>query len=339
MSVGGELDRLLESGDYWTCLAQGRDLLEQESLPDAEKARVLSVLCRCHLALGQFPGAEASGRRAAALAGRLGMRDLEGSALLDLAAALSGLRCHGEALDALARFREGLPEYTASQCLEGAALLQMGQAMAGMGRTAEAVEWCQRARHWFSRFGDERSAGECLLEMIEACLRAAEGLADRQPAESARWQAEAGRRLAETDRHLGAQLDDTRFTGRVLLARARYLGLAGQHQDAADEGFRALMLAEDGSRFQVEAQLFLSHIAEQMGRPVDSLNFAFAARVNAIDGRMYAREFEATSRLVRLIRLHGLEPLAELARELANQGVDLYQYIDLAEAERLTRGE
>lgn len=337
MSVGGELHRLLESGDYWSCLAQGRDLLEHESLTDGERARVLSVLCRCHLALGQLLGAEASGRRAASLAGRLGLRDLEGSALLDLAAALAGLRRHAEALDALARFREGLSEYTASQCLEGAALLQTGEVMAGMGRAAEAVEWCQRARHWFSRFGDERSAGECLLSMIEASLKAGEESADREPAESARWRAEAERWLAETDRHLAAQLDDTQFTGRLLLARARYLGLAGRQQDSVDEGFRALTLAEEGSRLQVKAQLFLSRMAERMNRPVDGLNFAFAARVSAIDVRLYALEFQASSVLIRLIRRHGLEPLSELAKDLANQGVDLYQYIDLAEAERLAR--
>lgn len=335
MSVGGELHRLLGSGDYWSCLEQGRDLLERDSLAEAERARVLSVLCRCHLALGQLLGAEASGRRAASLARRLRLRDLEGAVLLDLAAALTGLRRHSEALDALDRFRGGLSEYTASQCLEGVALQQTAEALTGIGRTDEAVEWYQRARHWFSRYGDERSALDCLLGSIEACLAAADSTADRRPADIARWQAEAERWLAEADRHV----DDDALTGRFRLARARLLRLAGHDQASVDEAFRALLLAPQLSPLQVRAQLHLSRMGEAMDRPVDALSFAFAARVSAIDGRLYGMEFEAASLLLELIRQHGMEPLEELAGELAQQGVYLYQYLDRVEAERLARGE
>lgn len=336
MSVGGELHRILESGDYWTCLAQGRDLLEHEPLSDAERARVLSVLCRCHLALGQLLGAAASGRRAASLARRLGLRDLEGAALIDEATALTRLHRHEEALTALKRFRQGLPEYTASQVLEGKSLQQTAEALVGERRTAEAIDWFERARHWFGRFGDEASAGDCLLGIVEACLAAA---SDDDGAERGRWRAEAARWLGEVEQAGYVRPDEPDFAGRYLLARARLYRVAGEYQASVDEAFRALLLAEELSPLQVAAQLHLSRMAEAMGRPVEALSFAFAARVSAIDGRLYAREFEAASLLGRLIRRYGLEPLDELAGELERQGVSLCQYLDPAEVERMARWE
>lgn len=331
MSVGGELQRLLDSGEYWSCLARGRDLLVSQSLPDAERLRVLMVLSRCHLALGQTPGAATAGQKAAAMARRLGLPDQEGAALLDQATALLSLGRHREALTALDRFRERLPEYTASQCLEGAAAQQTALALAGLGQTVEAVEWYQKARRWFDRFGDESSAGECFLGILEACLAAGE--------DAPRWRSEARRWLAEGEGLPTALRDDPDYTGALLLARARLCRLEGEYQAAVDEGFRALTLAGEFSPLQVQAQLHLSRTARQMERPVDALSFAFAARTAAIDGRLYSLEFEASAHLMRLIRQYGMEPVEELNAELERQGVDLYQYLDQAEVQRLARGE
>jgi tetratricopeptide (TPR) repeat protein len=322
LSVGGELHRLLESGEYWTCLAQGRDLLEQ-GLPEDDRARVLAVLCRCHLALGHMAGAVASGEMAAALAGRLGLRDLEGAALLDLSLGLAGLRRHEEALAALERFRQGLDAYTASRVLEGAALKQTAEVLGQMGRHAEAADWFGRARQWFHRYGDERAAGDCLLEIIGAGLAEGDLVA-------------VGHRLAEAE---AQSLSDPGFTARLLLARARYYRMAGRNQESVDEAFKAMVLAEPLGRVQVEAQLHLSRMAELMKRPVDGLSFAFAARTSAIDGRLYTLEFEASALLMRQIRRYGTATVAELAAELEQRGVDLYQYISLDEVERLVHGE
>lgn len=323
LTVGGELHRLLDSGDYWGCLAEGRILLEQEKLSEAERARVLSLLCRCHLALGQLQGAVAAGELAARLADRNRLWDVAGSARLDLANALTALRRYQEALDSLDRYRQGLPEYTAARCQEGAALQQAGLVLARMGRPEESVGWYARAHHWFHRYGDERSAADCLLGMVDACLAAGD-----LPG--------AAIRLAEAE---ARGTDEPDFTGQLLLARARYLQLKGEHQASVDEAFKALVLAQPCSRLQVEAQLHLSRMAEVMGRPVEALCFAFAARVSAIDGRLYTSEFEASALLVRLIRAHGPTPVAELSTDLDRQGVDIYQYIHPAEVERLARGE
>lgn len=323
MSVGGELHRLLESGDYHACLAQGRSLLACELLSEADRVRVLLTLCRCHLALGDLMGAVAPGEEAVTLARSLGLRDLEGAALLDLATALAGLRRLPQALTALERFRQGLPEYTASQCLEGAALRQTAEVMARMGRPADAVDWYQHAGHWFRRFGDEQTAGECLLGIIDTALDAGDLAATE------RW-------LAEADRH---PLGDPASTGRLILARARFYQLVGQPQASADEAFRALLVAENPSRLQVQAHLHLSRVAEAMDRPVEALGFAFAARVSAIDARLYPLEFEAVALLVRLIHRYGMTSVHELGVELERQGVDLYQYLERAELERLARGE
>lgn len=323
MSVGGELHRLLESGDYWGCLARGRALLEEQPLLDAERSSVLHALSRCHLALGQYGGAAAAGERAVVLAERHQLADLAGNALLDLAKALAGLRRYPEALAALDRFREALPEYTATLCLEGMALKLTGEILLMAGQPEEAVDWLARAYHWFHRFGDEQTAGDCLLTMVDGHLAANDLEA-------------AALRLAEAE---SRGESDPVFTGRRLLVRARYLQAKGQDQPSVDEAFRALVLAEHCSELQVEAQLHLSRMAERMRRPVDALSFALAARVSAIDGRLYSLEFKASAWLMSLIRQHGIQPMAELAADMEGQGVDIYQYLDPVAVERLARGE
>lgn len=326
MSVEGVLHHLFEAGEYWRCLETGRRLLERHHLPPGDRSRVLTLLCRAHLELGQHHGALAAGEVALRLAQALELRDLEGALLVDLATALTALRRHEEALIALERFRQGLPSYTASQCLEGAALRQGAVALIRLCRYQEARESFQRAMHWFQRYGDEESAGECLLGMVDALLAAGD-------ADGARTA------LREGAEHVATRPEDHRFTGRLQLARARLHRLTGRDQASVDEAFRALTLADHLSPLQVEAQLHLSQMAEVMGRPVDALSFAFAARVSAVDGRLYGLEFEASERLVRLLREHGAEPLEELALALAEQGVDLYQYIDFAAVQRLTGRE
>lgn len=332
MSAVGELRRLLESGEYWGCLERGRDLLVSGELTEEEQARVLSTLSRCHLALGQLQAAATAAGKAAALAGRAGLHDLEGACLLDQATALSAHRQHEEALNVLHRFRQGLPAYTASLCLEGNELQLTAATLVALGRTPEGAEWYDRADRWFQRFGDERSAAECRVGAINACLAAWEGLGEPDP-----WRPEVERRLAGAEE--SAALANPETLARLALARSRSHRLAGEDQDAANEGFRALLLAESLSPLQVEIQLHLSRMAEAMNRPVDALSFAFAARTTAIDGRLYPLEFEASALFIRLIQRYGAEPLAELTGELAKQGVDICQYLDAAEAERLARGE
>lgn len=323
MTVGGELHRLMESGDYWGCLARGKAMLEQEPLADVDRARVLQVLCRCHLALGQHEGAVAAGRLAADLAERHQQADLAGNALVLLARAQVSMRRYPEALATLERFRQGLPEYTAALCLEGAAMQLTGEVLARLGRPEGAVDWYSRAHHWFHRYGDEESAGDSLLALIDLALSAGD-------------LGEAARRLAEAE----ARGDSTpTFAVRLLLARARYLQAKGEEQPSVDAAYQAFLRAEHCSPLQVEAQLHLSRMAEVMGRPVDGLSFALAARISAIDGRLYALEFEASAWLIHLIRRHGPEPVAELAEDLGRQGLDLYQYLDPEAVERLARGE
>ncbi|MFZ5816880.1 MAG: hypothetical protein ACOY93_16560 [Bacillota bacterium] len=82
MVDGRELQRLLEAGRHWECLGRGRTLLEEPSLSEGERVRVLLVLCRCHLALGQAQAAVLASRKAAALAGRLHDQEAAGESLL-----------------------------------------------------------------------------------------------------------------------------------------------------------------------------------------------------------------------------------------------------------------
>lgn len=315
-----ELSRLFEAGDYTACIARGQALLTQRPLVARNRVRVLAILCRCHLALGNLVPAAALGEEAVDLAAKLQLGELAAESLLDLAVAQIGLRRNEQALALLERLGQALPAHPALGYLQGEAMQRTGEALAQLGRTDEAVDWYERARQWFLQQGDDVGASESHLALIEVCLAAG----DREAAE--RW-------IADIDEE---RFDQPVQMGRLLLARARLLEQAGRPDASADEAFRALMAMEELSPVQVEAQLHLSRMAALSGRAVEALSFAVAGRVSAIDGRYYALEFNASLLLIRLIERFGLAAVEELAAEMAGQGVDLYQYLSPEAVRRVT---
>ncbi len=118
---------------------------------------------------------------------------------------------------------------------------------------------------------------------------------------------------------------------RLRLISAGMLRAAGRPQQAADEAFRALQHAEPLSPLQVRAQLFLSRVAAATGRLVEALAFALAARTTAAAGGMGRLERRAADLLALHLQAGGWTAVSELARALAAQGVDVYEYLDLAE--------
>jgi len=314
----GDLHRLFDAGEYADCLQRGQTMLEQEDLSLHERARLHALLCRCRVEAGDLLGAVTDGEAAIDLAGQLGLPDLRGSALVDLAIALIGLRRYAEALDRLDQFQAGLSASTSARCLEGLALRLQGEALLAAGRPSDAAPRFAQARRWFDRFGDQASVGVCLLGELEAAL----DMADAPTAAAI---------IREGEAHYRAVPDDQPFLGRLLLLWARYHELGGKQQEAVNAAFQALELAEPLTPLQVEAQLHLSRLADQMNRPTDALSFAFAARVTAIDGRLYILEMRATGLFLRLLHRHGEAPLRELVRDLAREGIDLYQYVDPGE--------
>jgi len=120
-------------------------------------------------------------------------------------------------------------------------------------------------------------------------------------------------------------------SGRLLLISASMLRAAGRPQLAAAEAFRALQRAEPLSPLQVRAQIFLSRVAAATGRLVEALAFALAARTTAAAGGFGGLERRASDLLALHLRAGGWTAFSELASALAAHGVDVYEYVDLAE--------
>lgn len=120
-------------------------------------------------------------------------------------------------------------------------------------------------------------------------------------------------------------------SARLRLISAAMLRAAGRPQQAVEEAFRALQDAEPLSPLQVRAQLLLSRLAAATGRLVEALAFALAARATAAASGMDRLERSASDLLAVHLRTGGWTAVTELASALAAHGVDVYEYLDLAE--------
>lgn len=309
-----ELERLMAAGEYQRCLQAGRHLLEEGDPTDEEAGRTWALLCRCHLLAGDHLRAVEAGRKSEAITSGRAMADVTAAVLSDLATALAALRRHEEALAALVRFYRLLPDCTAAQCLEGAALQRHGAVLGRLGRLHEAAARYHEAMRWYRRFGDEAAAGACLQDLTQLWL-------DRHRAD------QAFPLLQEGDRHLTINSDDRAFEARHRLLRARYHRVAGRWQESTDEAYAALDLSEELSAVRAESQLLLSQNAAEADQPVEALGFALSARVTAVDGRLYALEYQACTWLANLVHRYGPAAVAELEWALERVGIDLYQYL------------
>ncbi len=320
-----KLTHLVWAGEYSRCLRQASALLAQrkEHSP-AQIARIYTAICRSKLELRDPFGAVRAGEAAVAAAEEAGCPDVLGSALVDLAVALSAVRRYDDALEAFQRYLEGLPTYTAARCREGQALQHMAATQHRAGRPAEAILTYERARDWFLHYGDERSAAEVGRSLVRIDLEQG----DPEAAEPL---------LRAGDRHVEAHPDDRTFLADHLLDRALYHQVTGNSERAAQEAFHSLAIAEGDLLRQCRAQLLLSQIALARGRPHEALSFSLAARVSAIDGRAYDLEFEASELLFRLLREHGMGLLRQVEADFCRQGVDIYHYLSERAVNRALR--
>jgi hypothetical protein len=189
--------------------------------------------------------------------------------------------------------------------MEGIALQRLAGVLRDAGRPGEALELYGSARQWHSRFGDDASARECLRAMFRMHL-------------SAGKYTDALRLLAEQG--------DTGDCD-SLLDWAAYLLAVGRSGESTRAAMAALDLAGTDAERQCRAQLLLCHSARAEGRMVEALEFALAARVTAIDGRLYTLEFEAADLLFGLIRQGGAPLMREVAADFDQQGVNVYHYL------------
>jgi tetratricopeptide (TPR) repeat protein len=308
------LARLLETGQYKLCLEEANRLLAGGEYDPEETARILAAVCRSCLELTDFHAAVQAGEQAAEVAGAAGAADVLGFVLVDLGTALTKTRRYAEAAAVLGRYLAVLPACTAARCMEGIALQRLADAFRAAERPHKALEQYAAARRWFGRFGDEASARGCLRAMTHLHLE----LGESEQALSLLL--EGGRRL--TPRPAG----DGEFCERLLDWAAYYLA-TGQHDASAQAGFTALEAVGDNLDRQCRAQLLLCRNALAQAKDAEALGLAIAARVSAIDGRLYTLEFEATDVIFRLLAKGGGTLLQEVEADFARQGVTIQHYL------------
>lgn len=304
------LARLLETGQFQQCLKEAAALLAAGDHGDESGARIYAAICRSSLELGDDRAALEAGLKAEVLARQSGAADLLGFVLVDLATAQFHLRLFEQALDSLQRYCEGLGTYVAACCMEGIALQRMGDAHRKAGRPADALDCYQRARRWFARYGDEASVLACVRAMVHLHLEGGE------TASALPYLQESRRGVTDREGQCNHLMDWTRY---YLVTR--------EYDQAAATAFVALECAEDRLAQQSQAHMLLCRAALAQSKPVEALCFAMAARVAAIDGRLYDLEFEASEAVFGLLRSYGAGLLRAVESDFARQGVSVYQYI------------
>lgn len=308
------LGRLLDEGDYKRCLTEAFTLLEDGGHDAESMARIQAAICRSCLELTDHFAAVKAGQTAVEIARRAGVPDVLGPALIDLATALVAVRRFDEAMDAFEQFLAELPTFTAAQCMEGVALQRMGDTLRRAGRPEQALNAYWRAHRWMERFGDEAAAREVARSIIHLYLELG------QPDVAIPL-------LVEADRYALNSPGDRRFLSEHLRTRALWHMARSEPELAANQAFQALEVADDRLEQQCSAHLLLCQTALAQDRPREALHFAMAARVTAIDGRLYALEFEASHLLFRLLRERGDRLFREVEADCYAQGLDLCQYL------------
>lgn len=310
MSVS-RLTHLVETDRHRECLQEAAALLAGGDYDPAAAARIYACICRSALALAEYEAAIEAGEKAEQLAREAGAGDLLGAVLVDLGTAHEELRQFEPALQAFGRYRAGLETYTAARCLEGTALQRMARVCAASDCPRAALELYRSAQSWFERFGDAASARACSQTLVQLHLQLGEVHEAR---------AVLGSLCPSPGAEPGAWCD-------YLLDWAACHLAVRLPAKASQAAFAALELAENDLPRQARAQLLLSRSALAEQRGVEAFSFALAARISAIDGRLYATEFEATQLTIDLLRTHGRPLLLEAEGELARQGVNLYDYL------------
>jgi len=319
-TVGGQplqvsqLSRLLETGEYKRCLEAAASLLAEGGHDKEGQARIYAAITRSCLALTDYPAAVEAGRTAVLLAEASGSADVLGSALVDLATALGNTRRFEAALATFARYLQMLPLFTAARCLEGRALQRQADTCRRAGRPEEAVRAYRRAMRWFQRYGDDAGAIGCAQALVRLHI-------DQGQLRS------AARLLAVLDGHARAHPGDHEFLGTQLVDRALFHLRSGRSVESAREAMAALELSPSLA-VACRAQMMLAHAALEQNKPADALNFLFAARVGAIDARLYDLEFEASRLLLSVLNgPDGQALLLEVDDAYCQAGVDISHYL------------
>lgn len=312
--------RLMEEGEYQSCIRLAEAQLLQGGFTLPELAKVNLVVCRSRLGLHDAHGAIPPGLLAIKIARDIGDWDVLGRALLNVGTAFIGLRQYGQALHHLYSYFEHLHLYTTAGRFEGAVWRNIGVAHQRKLESRQAIDAFQRARAWFARHGMDHSLFTCTHDLIATYLQQAEqGAGD--------W-LEPVKELLKSQRQIVRKYpEETYYRGIYLWDLAARYRQEGRYRRAMVGALKAMEVHKGDPELAFHCHMLLHECYKVMGDGKQALGYALAARVQAVQARHYELEFLASQAMAEVIREKGSRVVQELDDEYQAMGIDLRQYL------------
>ncbi len=314
------LVRLMEDGEYQKCLRIAERQLVRGGISRAELAKLNLVICRCRLGLNDPYPAVNSGLLAVKLARDVGEWDTLGRALLNLGTALVATRKYDGALTHLYSYFEHIHRYRTSRRFEGAIWRTIGIAHQRKLETDLAVDALDRARRWFAKHGVDRSAFNCLHDLVSTHLQVREKDPEA-PLEPVEELLQAEKELAQ--KHAGESF----YQATYLQDRAAYYLHANRLARAMVCAMKAMEIRKGDRLLNFHCHMVLHEATKRLGDAKQALGYALAARTEAIQSRHFELEFIAAQAMAEVVRSQRPEVVRELDREYQEMGIDLGQYL------------
>ncbi|MDB4895810.1 MAG: hypothetical protein JWN15_2072 [Firmicutes bacterium] len=312
--------KLMEDGEFQTCMQLAEQQLHKGGLTLAELAKVNLAICRCRLGLHDTYGAIPSGLLAVKLARDTNEWDVLGRALLNLGTAFVGIRQYDHALHHFYSYFEHLHKYTTAHRFEGAIWKHIGITHQRKLETDQAIDALHRARKWFEKQAIDVSVFTCTHDIVNTVLQ--------------KHQADPETSLAPAEEMLKAEFALVRKYPDDTYYRATYLHDKAAHYLRADRIPRAMVCAMKAMEIRkgdhdlaFHCHMVLHRCCRLVGDAKQALGYALAARVQALQAHHYEFEFLASQAMAEVIREQGSRVVQELDAEYQAMGIDLSQYM------------
>lgn len=312
--------KLMEDGEFQTCMRLAEQQLTRGGLTLAELAKINLVICRSRLGLQDSYGAVPSGLLAVKLARDTAEWDVLGRALLNLGTAFVAIRQYDHALHHFYSYFEHLHQYQIAQRFEGAIWKHIGITHQRKLETDQAIDALQRARKWFEKQEIDLSTFTCMHDIINTLLQ--------------KHSADAATSLAPVEELLKAEFllvrkypDDTYYRATYLQDQAAHYLRAGRIPRAMVCAMKAMETRKGDHDLAFHCHMVLHRCCRLVGDAKQALGYALAARVQALQARHYEFEFLATQAMTEVIREQGAKVVHELEKEYQALGIDLSQYM------------
>lgn len=314
------LMRLMEDGEYASCIRLAEMQLLQGGFTLSELAKVNLVVCRSRLGLQDAQGAIPPGLLAIKLARDTGEWDVLGRALLNVGTAFISIRQYSQALHHLYSYFEHLHRYSSSARFEGAVWRHIAVAHQRKLESSQAVDAFRRACSWYARQGMDHSLFNCTHDLIATYLQQAE--------QGAKDWLEPVKELLQSQRQIARKYPtETYYQGYYMWELAARYRQEGRYRRAMVGALKAMEIHKDDPELAFHCHMLLHECSKVLGDGKQALGYALAARVEAVRARHYELEFLASQAMAEVIRQKGSRVVQELDDEYQQLGIDLRQYL------------